>query len=104
MSPDPRYGLDVIAMMATKARQFGPSDAYVIKVFGGGSVAEGPAAISVGERNVEVANNELRRLGYSVAAADVGGQLSRHLVFDLATGDVWLKRVDCVPFITTRTR
>ncbi len=102
--PDPRYGPDVVGMMAAKARQLGPPESFTVKVFGGGSISQGPTGTRVGERNVEVATSELKRLGYTVAAIDVGGPLSRHLVFDLASGDVWLKRVECVPPITTRTR
>ena len=47
---------------------------------------------SVGCKNIWVARELLAAAGYTVAAENVGGEGSRKVILDLATGDVWVRR------------
>jgi chemotaxis protein CheD len=88
---------------------------YVVKLFGGGSMfaddtdaqecsldpctpVERMQCHEVGCRNVKAGRELLSRHGFRIAAEHVGGHGSRHLVFDLATGDVWIRHsTDVLP-------
>jgi chemotaxis protein CheD len=82
---------------------------YVVKVAGGGNMFPAhlmPAACrvegctdkrrascpSVGCKNVSAARGLLTGSGYSIASESVGGLGSRKVLFDLGTGDLWVKR------------
>jgi chemotaxis protein CheD len=65
---------------------------YVAKVFGAGNMFPGTeaATIKIGAKNLDAARRELARRGLHAAAEHVGGAGHRKLIFDLASGDVWL--------------
>ncbi len=64
------------------------------KLFGGAAVlGAGVPGGTVGEKNTEAAFAILQRLGIPVVGGSVGGLLGCHIRFDLATGDVVLRRV-----------
>ncbi|MFP8951597.1 chemotaxis protein CheD [Natrialbaceae archaeon A-arb3/5] len=48
----------------------------------------------VGEQNVAAAQDELRSRGVSIRAADVGGNVGRHVTFDPRTGQLIVKTAD----------
>lgn len=78
-----------------------PED-YEIKLFGGGNMFRRTGAanyVDIGRKNVEMADLLLESLGLSIHVRDVGGQVSRSLIFEVATGDVWVRRgvVESVP-------
>lgn len=90
-----RYADGAIAHMLRwlKRRGLAPRDVQV-KVFGGGkTLAQNEPIYTVGERNIEAVTTLLKQLGFEVRSADLGGIGHRVLVFDLATGHVWVKRV-----------
>jgi chemotaxis protein CheD len=68
-----------------------------IKIFGGAEVLPGrqydPNSMSVGKRNVAEACTILKEMGLRITKADVGGTSGRKIIFDIHSGDVWLKRV-----------
>lgn len=83
-----------------------PKD-YIVKLFGGGCMfmdsndSERPftdtAAIStdvreVSSRNIIAGRDLLARHGFSISAEHTGGYGSRVLVFELWSGDVWIRR------------
>jgi len=81
-----------------------PGD-FVAKMFGGGSMfGSAPtrqqqqrlfpisASIDVSGMNVEVGRKLLRECGFAIAAENVGGFGSREIVFELWSGDVWVRR------------
>lgn len=72
-------------------------DSVQIKLFGGAMVLPGrpydPECDSVGKRNVLAAYKVLKEMGLRVTKSDVGGDKGRKIVFDMYSGDVWLKRV-----------
>ncbi|PHV13054.1 chemotaxis protein CheD [Chitinimonas sp. BJB300] len=69
-----------------------PAD-YQVKMFGGGHVliADVGKTLAVGERNIEFGKKWLAGHGFRVSREHVAGHGHRHIVFDVATGDVWVR-------------
>jgi chemotaxis protein CheD len=63
------------------------------KVFGGAQIShrEVPAALRIGERNVETALEALRRHRIPVMNQSLGGATGRKIIFESHTGMVWAK-------------
>lgn len=79
-----------------------PSD-YEFKLFGGGDMFQRLGLDNrnhVGRRNASAAEMLLSRLGLPIAAHDLGGSVYRTLVFDIATGAVWVRHGDDVASLT----
>lgn len=97
---DSRYARDAMAMFCRALKDEGtrPQD-YQVKLFGGGMTpvpcheAVRPS-LSAGCRNVAEARSMLRERGFHIYAEDVGGAGYRKVLFDLWSGDTWLKRTD----------
>ncbi len=83
--------LEAIRNSGSKASEFH------VKMFGGGDMFKnvwkktGP---SVGERNIEMAKELIAKHGFQLKAEHVGGEGHRNIIFDLWSGDVWLKHAD----------
>jgi len=78
-----------------KKSKTNPSD-YKVLLFGGGNMFEEKANLSsmrIGERNIEQARISLKENGFRVESEQVGGNLSRNVVFDLWSGTVQLKKI-----------
>ena len=93
---DGRYADDAMTLFesATHARRTGIKE-YRAKVFGGGNMIGEQAGSSedrVGTRNAEAAVNLIIERNIKLLVADVGEFGYRRLVFDVATGDVWVRR------------
>jgi chemotaxis protein CheD len=72
-----------------------------IKLFGGAAlmgrqarVTTGTIANSMGQLNIQAALETLKSNGIALKVADVGGTVGRKIIFDTATGEVWLKRLN----------
>lgn len=63
-----------------------------IKIFGGGNVLKGNGG--VGHRNADFVEQYLRDEGYTVAAADLRGDLPRKIQYFPTTGRVQMKKLD----------
>ena len=75
-----------------------PGEDYVVKLFGGGNMFTGEArALDIGGRNVAAVRVELARRGLTPTVEHVGGAGHRKLVFDLASGHVWLAFSNLAP-------
>jgi chemotaxis protein CheD len=62
------------------------------KVFGGARVLDaGEGADHLGIRNAEIAVELLRQEGIPVIGGDVGGRRGRRVLFDLQTGQAWVR-------------
>ena len=97
---DGRYGDEALLLLEREAARFGTRLAdYEVKLFGGASMfgaargagAAAPAFASVPERNVEQARLLVARHGLRVRAENLGGLAHRQVVFDIDSGDVWLR-------------
>lgn len=96
-APDGRYADEAMALFMQQLRLSGTSPGeYQAKLFGGGEmfvdVPVGRRAHDVARRNMDAARALLLREGFHVLAEDLGGRGHRNLVFDVWSGDVWLKR------------
>ncbi len=85
----PKYGNIAIEKLVAKMESLGARRAdLVAKVFGGGAVIDTGSHFHIGERNIEVANEQLKELGIPVVARSTGGVNGRKLEFDTETGAV----------------
>ncbi|MCD1596786.1 hypothetical protein [Rheinheimera aquimaris] len=67
---------------------------YQVKLFGGGSMFVKPyqdPALDVAKNNVATAHRLLAHYGLELTAQHIGHQGYRNIIFDLNTGDVWMK-------------
>jgi len=94
---DGRYADEVMLMFqrelqGTRTR---PAE-YQVKLFGGGrmfaSVAKAKRHVDVQDRNIDIGRQLMSQHGFRVLAEDLGGDGHRSVVFDLWSGDVWLKK------------
>jgi chemotaxis protein CheD len=91
-----RFGNAAITQLVGKMIELGSrKHDLVAKVFGGAStLASAKAqALTLGEKNVEVARRRLEQDGIPIVAQDVGGNGGRKIVFLTDEGHVWLKKL-----------
>lgn len=88
-----RYGSWAMEYLINEIlKQGGQRDQLELKVFGGGNVI--PALSNdIGQRNIDFLHDYVKREGLSIAAADLGEQFSRKIIFCPKTGKVKVKRV-----------
>lgn len=97
---DGRYADDALAMFMRELDRRGTSpDEYEVKVFGGGRMltgandGRGDNVTEVGLRNIASARRLLGERGFRVAAEHLGGDGHRNLLFDLGSGEIWVRHV-----------
>lgn len=100
---DGHYGEEAMALFLAKLRASGtqPTE-YQAKLFGGGRMfepAHGPAALppdafDVALRNELYARELVRTHGFQLVAEHLGGNGHRSVIFDVGSGEVWLRHVD----------
>jgi chemotaxis protein CheD len=96
-SLDGRYAEDAMRMFMRELARSGtkPAD-YEVKLFGAGQMfgpgtqPRRPADIS--QRNMEAGRELLERHSFHLHSHDLGGAGHRNVIFDVWSGDVWLKR------------
>ena len=93
---DGRYVDEAIAWLFHEAQARGtrPSE-YQVKIFGGGDMfatSSAPGQSSIGQKNTIQALYVLGKAGLTVLTRDLGGSVSRSLIFEIASGDVWVRR------------
>lgn len=99
----PKYGNIAIPKMVEKMLELGASKKSLrAKIFGGSGVFMGTnTALLVGERNILLARDLLEQENIPVVSSDVGGKLSRKIVYDTCTGDVFVKKLSNQPLVNT---
>jgi chemotaxis protein CheD len=95
---DGRYADNAMLMFLRELARTGtrPCD-YEVKMFGGGNqfdARSGGASISVPDRNIEAGRELLVYHGFVLKAEHLGGCGHRNVIFEIATGDVWMRHVD----------
>jgi chemotaxis protein CheD len=94
---DARFGDEALALMlAHLAAQGVDVDACEAKIFGGGNMFPEQFrddAFAVGRRNGEAALRMLQAHGLRVVSHSLYGVGHRQIVFDIGTGDVWVRHV-----------
>lgn len=101
---DGRYGDEALTWLLHRMQAaHADRTAWQVKLFGGGAVfAAHPGApitpsMQVQRRNVECALRFASQHGLEVKAQDLGGAGHRSLVFELASGDVWVRHTPPTP-------
>lgn len=106
-APSGNYAEGAMQLFLRELRNSGtyPHD-YIVKLFGGGQMFVGAsepprftetAALrtdmhEVSTRNIAAGRELLARHGFTISAEHTGGYGSRVLVFELWSGDVWIRR------------
>lgn len=92
---DGRYAEDAFALMLLAIGRYGaPAHEYQVKLFGGGDMFPGQGnSVQVGRRNVEVARALVRRHGMSIASEHLEGIGHRSVIFDVGSGEVWVRQL-----------
>ncbi len=106
---DGRYGDEAILKFFIEAirNNSNPND-YIVKIFGGGkmltrSKVHVPCADkhcdevidtcrNVSCKNVVKGVSLLEDYGFSISSKDLGGTVSRTIIFDISSGDVWVRK------------
>lgn len=93
---DGRYGSEaLILFLQEMAKQRTTLKEYQVKVFGGGnmfpSLDKRGKAMEIGIRNIALARKALEDLGASVVAEHVGDIGHRNIIFEVWSGDVWVR-------------
>ncbi|MBS4099597.1 MAG: chemotaxis protein CheD [Sulfuricella sp.] len=94
-SLDGRYADEAVELLLDEIRagNFHPS-AYQVKLFGGGNMFQSDrpeGSFDVARDNVLAARTLLGKAGFAIHAEDVGGKGHRRIIFDIASGNVWVR-------------
>ncbi len=93
---DGRYGNEVLPLMLERLATLGVRPAECQgKLFGGGEMfpAQQQGAEGVGQRNGSAARELLQQHGITLVSESLFGVGHRQIVFDLDTGEVWVRQV-----------
>jgi len=99
---DGRYAEEVMLMFQRELQETRtrPGE-YQVKLFGGGRMfayaQKAKRHVDVSDRNVEIGRQLIAQHGFKILAEDLGGDGHRNVVFDLWSGDVWLKKATRTP-------
>lgn len=94
---DGRYGDEAVALLVHEMHAQGtkPKE-YQVKIFGGGRMFSFDARrsdLDVGRRNIDTAGNLLAGHGIVPVGQHLAGIGHRSIIFEVASGDVWVKHV-----------
>lgn len=93
---DGRYADEAIEMLSKEFNEIGvPHREYKVKLFGGGNMfpdRSNPVS-HVGIKNVEIARRLVTKHGFNCVAENLGGDGHRNVIFDVWSGNVWVKHV-----------
>jgi chemotaxis protein CheD len=96
---DGKYAEDTIHLFMQEIKRANTSaHDYEVKIFGGGNQFPGQdrRVFSVSEQNVAIGRELLAQHGFKIKSEHLGGNGHRNIMFDLWSGDVWVKHVDRV--------
>lgn len=95
---DGRYADEALQLLLREiAAAGGNPREYIVKLFGGGNMfvhASPPTkhSINVADDNVVAGRALLARHSFSVSAEHLGGHGHRQVIFEIGTGDVWVRK------------
>ena len=89
-----KYGITAINQLVSSMKSMGASKSKMeAKIFGGGHVLAGEKSMNtIPSDNVRLAMLMMELEDIPVVQSDVGGQYTRKVLFDVQTGNVYLKR------------
>ncbi len=90
-----KYADEALLLMLKEIQKVNtePKD-YQVKVFGGGNMflkKNNDSGEYVGHKNVKAVQLLLSQYGFKCQASHLGGRGYRHIIFDILTGEVWMK-------------
>ncbi|MFC3200712.1 chemotaxis protein CheD [Alteromonas oceani] len=97
---NPRYGSDCFGLFQRSVARYQiPLSEFEAKIFGGGNILNNTSSKAfasvqktpVGDKNVQVAFEFLMANNIEMKVAHVGESGYRKIIFDVASGDVWVK-------------
>jgi chemotaxis protein CheD len=95
-SLDGRYADEALAILLRDIDARGvPRDEYQVKIFGGGQMFgdTGTVFSSLGLRNTHAARDLIIANSFEITCEHLGGTGHRSLIFEVWSGDVWMKHV-----------
>ncbi|MEB0140735.1 MULTISPECIES: chemotaxis protein CheD [unclassified Undibacterium] len=96
---DGRYAEDAVQMFLKEIKKSHthPRD-FEIKMFGGGNQfpQQNSGLFPISDRNIELGSSLLAQHGLQLKSQHLGGVGHRNVMFDLWSGDVWVKHVEKV--------
>jgi chemotaxis protein CheD len=94
-APDARYADGAVALFLRDMQRSGTAPGeYEMKMFGGSEQFPHllrSSALDVAARNIESGRDLLERHGFILSSRNLGGVGPRRLIFDIATGTVWVR-------------
>jgi len=92
---DGRYSDEAMLLFERESARYGTKlNEYQAKIFGGSNMLKNSTLREdelIGTKNTEVALKHLSERNISLLVAHVGETGYRRIVFDISTGDVWVK-------------
>lgn len=97
--PTPKYGNVAIPKLLQKVKEMGANMSKLqAKVFGGAAVLEvvnqRSSILNVGQRNIEIAFEELEKNRIKIVNYDVGGEFGRKIIMFTTSFEIRLKRIN----------
>jgi chemotaxis protein CheD len=94
--PSGKYAEDVIQIIADHFRTKGLLPASIeVKMFGGSNMFPNLSlgeVLNIGTKNIHSGLASLTREGFNILTFDLAGAANRTVVFELWTGDVWVRQ------------
>jgi chemotaxis protein CheD len=94
--PGGKYAEDVIPLITSRFLDQGlAARAFEVKMFGGSNMFPGLSlgeSLTIGSKNIQVGLAALTRCGYNIINYDLAGGTNRTVVFDLWSGEVWVRQ------------
>lgn len=89
---DGKYADEAVELLVQRidAEKTRPQD-YIAKVFGGGSIIK-TDTVSISEKNVMAARDLIKKHKFKLQGECLGGIGHRNVIFELWSGEVWLKK------------
>jgi len=96
-----RFGDEALALMIDRLERRGIEPRTCeAKLFGGGNMFPGQirdSDVAVGRKNGEAARSLVENAGLRIVSSNLYGAGHRQIVFDMSTGDVWVRHVSMPP-------
>lgn len=94
--PDGSYAEEVIPLIATRFRNQGlRASEFHVKMFGGSDMFPDLSldeVLSIGAKNIYIGERLLEEHGFTIAKSDLAGTAQRMVIFELWSGDVWVRQ------------
>lgn len=93
---DGKYADEALELMLAEAHKRGTrAEQYEVKLFGGGDMfpGQGKPVPTVAGRNIEAVRALIEAHGLHIKSESLGGEGYRNVIFDIGSGDVWVRHV-----------